>query len=228
MKDYFAALASRVLQPERSVQPRPRVPFASSSVSGSDLNDPFASTEREVEPRTQRAAMSERAAVTDAGKDDAEASSDGPSKNGRLRQTPRGSSRRQRSMRNESDAEQHDPISFFEHPSVVAPRASRQTGAKRGSIESAPSMSGAVHREMSEKPISKVVPGQRRANDAVMQTSSSVAPSSPDRVIRIHIGRVDVRAIQSSPAQTQTRPDAQRRALMTLEEYVRQRGGERS
>jgi hypothetical protein len=51
-------------------------------------------------------------------------------------------------------------------------------------------------------------------------------PSEP--IVRIHIGRVDVRAVTSGAPSQPPRREAKAAGLMTLDEYVKQRDGGRS
>ena len=229
MTDYFAALASRVLQPERSLQPRPRQPFESPNVSAIDVTDPFADTENlHAGPRTRhKSVASARAAISDGDVLDPGSSPVVSLADDAPKQPRHRSSLQQPPTRNAPETGRPDSIAFFVHPSVVAPPTSSQPGARRGSLESGPSTSG-VARAPKAAPTRTGALGGRGANDRLMRNSSSAEPASAEPVIRIHIGRVDVRAMQPPPAHAPARPQGPRHDLMTLDAYVQQRHGERS
>lgn len=225
MKDYFASLASRVLQAERSIQPRPRVPFESTSRAAVDVNESFSDVrQRESTLPTTPKAASSRKPSGDVERFDERLPHAEPAVGNRPRPTAHRASSRQDSAHNEART-RPDNISFFVHPSVVERPAARDSNARRGSLQSEPQAAGAVHtQKAAPRPTS--VPGARLGSDAAVRTTTPDSPAA-DPVIRIHIGRVDVRAVQAPPAQTPARGRDARRDLMTLDAYVRQRRGER-
>jgi hypothetical protein len=88
-----------------------------------------------------------------------------------------------------------------------------------------------------ETPTEPVIAGARRTEMRTEQRARPVEPrpvakdeepSDDEPVIRIHIGRIDVRAIQEGPPAPAAAPARPQPKRLTLEEYARERGrGER-
>lgn len=219
MRDYFAALASRVLQPDRSVQPRPRVPFEGAPSAAADLPDPFEPRESDgVEPIATRRTARRGIAAAAEGRPSLERDDAGEP-----------DSRSNQAARREPTAEvpapeRPDPVAFFVHPTIAPPAPVLTEAGRRGPHKTPQTENPAAG---PARRSARTVDLRRRA-DAVKVTGMPSAAAGADPVIRIHIGRVEVRAMQSPPASPPVRSEEQKRGLMTLDDYVRQRGGERS
>jgi hypothetical protein len=223
MSDYFAALALRTLRPELGVQPRRRSPFEDGARRAPDeafvANDEpvaYAARPNDVSERNERALRSKRR-ITAA----VDSSVDEP-----LVQPPV----TVRKTRSRGVDPGDEVIAVPATPSEVR-AAEPMTIAKTERIErdSQPLIRRA------ETPSDRRAPEPliRGANERSAKTSQESAvrgqgaqPSEP--IVRIHIGRVDVRAVSSSAPSQALRREGKATGLMTLDEYVKQRDGGRS
>ncbi|HUR35907.1 MAG TPA: hypothetical protein VM032_19020 [Vicinamibacterales bacterium] len=224
MTDYFAALAVRTVQPERGVQPRRKTVFDPSiDVTREDrwsLGAPAGSppatrpSENPTSPpplvhnpplarRNVTSEFSDRAWPGDAGHTTAWPVPEGDA-------APIGTL-----------ADQHDPASFkpaahvdSSFGPIVAPAASTVAPAST---------------PRSRSPVApRLTPlfTQREGTPAVRHNTEGGAAGEA-RTVRIHIGRVDVRAVLETPAPAPPAREA-RRGLMSLDDYAQQRKGDRS
>src|SRR4029077_18091272 len=60
MKDYFEALAARIIQPERGVQPRPRAPFEDAGALAPGASDGSSAPVSPARIRSRAASLAER------------------------------------------------------------------------------------------------------------------------------------------------------------------------
>jgi hypothetical protein len=217
MGDYFAALAARALQPEKGVQPRPRVLFeeglpavaavlpAATAAAGRPADAPADSDTATRQPGRARAVGN-------------------TAEPGTVELSPvRGRSHRRQGPQPATDDDAEAKIAT-PHEAVraaVTPPAAlelRDPGAPRSTTRRAvtgpaPDPAPALTRPRSIDRIDVVArrAGQRgEARPADMPT------------IRIHIGRVDVRAVAAAAPKEPARRDA-KGPLMTLEDYLKRR-----
>jgi hypothetical protein len=218
--DYFGSLVSRVLQPELGVQPRRRVPFEAAVPARLD------SPNREAEPVSSPGER--RAAPADA--DRAVASQDRrrgrPERSGELAidASPAGGrAPRARRPIDEPGVGDTAGVTVGPHPAIrdvgSAPFAAKRDPRTSQSTPDRPQPARIANAAAPAPIVPARVHSVRGAATAHRDTPDS------DSVIRIHIGRVDVRAVTSAPAAHQPKPRDGNRGLMTLEEYVQKRGG---
>lgn len=215
MSDYFAALAARTLQPELGVQPRRRVRWEEASPA-LDLAEelprraiaaqagPPASPEADDRRRSMRALDAEPVVVDD-------------------ETTPR--ARRPRPLTRIEDHDDAGVLTFVTlppaavkgrgpaqpvQPLVVQPPLGPPSVATRSGVDGRP-------RADSQPRAGEQVHGGP-ARISVRQRAR--AASEP--AIRIHIGRVDVRAVTGPPPGPPS-PRESTRPLMSLDEYVQKR-----
>lgn len=208
----------RTLEPERGVQPRRRVPFEAigqtpldapeSPIHPAETRPPRASDSvrdsKEVSPPRTMRKQHEEVAV-----DDATVTSSG-------RSVQVASPARARV--NDSDA-----ISTVPHPTVRAANPERPPAAQPNDARERTSSP----RRAPGAEVVPVVTSRRTDVPRVRAQTPQANESASEPVIRIHIGRVDVRAVtQSTPAPAA--PRGPRRDLVTLDKYVQQRSGSQS
>ncbi|MEQ1907476.1 MAG: hypothetical protein ABMA15_01550 [Vicinamibacterales bacterium] len=219
MTDYFGALAMRTLEPERGVQPRRRAPFEPIDQTTADAPE---LTLHPAETRSSRAHQSTRASE-DVSKAPARhrvservPADDSPA-------TPPPTRGARAALQEQAHADDAAAISDVPHPSVRESVAVKPLGQQR--VEARP-----VSSQPLEKRDAAVVPVvvSRRAEGPGRDTQAPhTNDSANEPVIRIHIGRVDVRAVMQ-PAPAPTAPRGPRRDLVTLDGYVQQRSGGQS
>jgi hypothetical protein len=224
MRDYFAALALRTLRPEIGVQPRRRSPFEDAAPRGSDeafaARDEaiaYAARPNDVDERNERASRSRRPIT--AGMD---SSVDEP-----LVQRP---------------------VTFRKTPSRAVDRGDQAIAvpAAQSAVHVTEPMSVVKTEQIERDPHPLIRRAETRsddrrapesliprANERSVETSQESAtrvketqPSEP--IVRIHIGRVDVRAVTSAALSQPPRREGKATGLMTLDEYVKRRDGGRS
>jgi hypothetical protein len=213
MADYFAALAARTLRPELSVQPRQRVRWEEAS-----------EPEAAVFPSPQRQAAAERPIVLDAEPPRRVRGNAyelaGTTANERA-VLPTARRRGKRTAGAEHEEMTAATVSG-PHPTVRAIEPPMQVRFERVVTRShgAPGTSSASARE-------RVATATRASNidRAGPLSTRRVAPERPaEPAIRIHIGRVDVRAVTSVvPGSSPSASRDSKRALMSLDEYVQKR-----
>jgi len=214
MADYFAALAARTLRPELGVQPRPRVRWEESA-------EPMA----DAVPAEKRIADSARPSVSDEEpprrlrrKSMAQPK---PPESEPVEPRPRQQRGKRKGASDQEDA--NGAMASRPHPTVraleptiqvrfepVAARSSDAPGKSPVSGDRARTTAGAS--------------GIERARPLLTPPSARERESRSDPAIRIHIGRVDVRAVTATePASSPSASRDSKRALMSLDEYVQKR-----
>lgn len=212
MADYFAALAARTLRPELSVQPRQRVRWEESVEP--DVRSVPVSAQPLLESRRPSAFDTPEPSRTRA-----QSPAEPSEPPGAQIQSRSGRQARTRKVdRKHDEASEAIPMP---HPTVRDLEPVVQVRSERVVIrpDEAPVKSAA--RDRAATPASIV--GVERARPVATRASKSSRAAEP--VIRIHIGRVDVRAVTSA-GQSSSAPAAQRdarRALMSIDEYVQKR-----
>jgi hypothetical protein len=219
MSDYFGALVSRVLQPERSVQPRRRVPFEAVAPPTLDAPEPFGreSGQVRVEAGAPRSAAGDLASVM----------RDRTARRSPEDQVPAPTTRAARASQRAKAPDDVDaaPVVLARLPTLAERRIVGEPPARataNAKQQPAPTVGARRHAPVSG-PSPDAVDARQRVEPTRGTTARGAAATS-DPVIRIHIGRVDVRAVTTSVPAAPTRSRDPRRGLMTLEEYVR-RGG---
>jgi hypothetical protein len=122
-------------------------------------------------------------------------------------------------------------------PDVRSQHPVRTTPTEPRSVETMPRTRAKESGRNAETPTEPVIASERRAETRAERPARPVTPrpapkdeesSNDEPVIRIHIGRIDVRAIQEGPPNTAATPTRPQPKRLTLEEYARERGrGER-
>ena len=224
MRDYFAALALRTLRPEIGVQPRRRSPFEDAVPRGADeafaANDEaiaYAARPNDVNERNERAPRSRRRITAEV-----DSSVDGP-----LVQLPV-TFRKTRSRA----VDRGDEVIAVPAAQSAVRVAEPMPIVRTEHIErdSHSEIRRADNRSDNRRELEPLI---RRANERSAETSQESAtrvkeaqPSEP--IVRIHIGRVDVRAVTSGALSQPPRREGKAAGLMTLDDYVKQRDGGRS
>jgi hypothetical protein len=223
MSDYFAALAVRTLQPELAVQPRRRTPYEDSP-GGFDSSDELHPVERAVAMPPLEAGTQVRRRTT-------------PKDDTRTAAVTSGDRRAvSRRVHNDGPQQRHAGGGqnrtrvVAAHPTARIPEEARLPAARRMEANPGPP----VH------PVAVSAVGDRRAStplgrggDDRPASSRTPAVARAERtaarepIVRIHIGRVDVRAVTNATP-SQRAPRDRKTGLMTLDEYMRRRDGSRS
>jgi hypothetical protein len=228
MKDYFDALAARIIQPERGVQPRPRAPFEDggalapgASEGSSAPMSPARTRSRAASPAEHHYDSHTRAQRAETAGDELRAAHASARGNPRRRalESPLESGNTGREQPSEAGhtARIHDAVRIETSTSPAVDRrpVSSSERTARGTGLIAP---GSIAPRI-------VAP---RATAVAAHPPPRVAGASDDApTVRIHIGRVDVRAIAPAAAPHAPARDT-RRGIITLDEYVQQRGGAKS
>jgi hypothetical protein len=223
MSDYFAALALRTLRPELGVQPRRRSPFEDAVPLGSDeafaANDEaiaYAAQQSRVNERNERPPRATRR-ITAA----ADSSVDEP-----LVQAPV-TFRKTRSRAVDLGDEvialsaAHSAVRVAEPMTIV--RTERIERDPHPLIRRA---EGSDDRRAPEPLIPRA---SERSAETSQASAARVKEAQPsEAIVRIHIGRVDVRAVTSGAPSQPPRREGKATGLMTLDDYVKQRDGGRS
>jgi hypothetical protein len=224
MRDYFAALALRTLRPEIGVQPRRRSPFEDGVPRGTDeafaANDEaiaYAARSNDVNERNERVSRSRRRITAEV-----DSSLDEP-----LVQPP--VTFRKTPSRAVDRGEQVIAVPAAQS-AVHVTEPTTIVRAEQIERDSRPPTRRAETRSDDRRGLESLIP---RANERSAETSQESAtrvkgaqPSEP--IVRIHIGRVDVRAVTSGALSQPPRREGKATGLMTLDEYVKQRDGGRS
>ena len=221
MADYFAALAARTLRPEPSVQPRQRVPW---EVVAEPVADAFPASEKRIVDGA-RPSVPDEGEPPRRSRRKSTAESSPPESEPVARRPGRGRGRRKRAS---DQADTHAAAASTPHPTVralepavqvrferVAARPGDPPGKRPGV---ATERTGAAARAS----------GIERARPLPTRLSARERESTAEPAIRIHITRVDVRAVTTAaPGSSPPASRAGQRALMSLDEYVqkRDRGG---
>jgi hypothetical protein len=217
MADYFAALAARTLRPELSVQPRQRVrweetaePMAdalgAAERRSADRARPSASDEGEPPRRLRRPSIAETS--------QAESES--------LEARP-GQQRSKRGAAGDHD-DANAATASTPHPTVRTVEPTVQVRLERAAARPGEATSKSPAIAGDRTAATTRASGIERARPLPARLSARERESRPEASIRIHIGRVDVRAVTTAPSGSS--PSASRdskRALMSLDEYVQKR-----
>lgn len=224
MSDYFAALALRTLRPELGVQPRRRSPFEDAVPLASD--EAFAANDEAIAYAAQPSRGNERNERPPRAKRRITAAADS-SVDEPLVQVPvtfRNTRSRAVDLGEEVIAlsAAHSAVRVAEPMTIVR--------TERIERDPHPLIRRAEARSDDRRAPEPLIP---RANERSAETSQASAarvkeaqPSEP--IVRIHIGRVDVRAVTSGAPSQPPRREGKATGLMTLDEYVKQRDGGRS
>ena len=218
MADYFAALAARTLRPELSVQPRQRVrweevaepiadAFRRTERSAADGARPSVPNEGEAPRRSRKSIAAPRALESEP-----------------FEERPRQQRGRRKGAGDEERAT--GATASTPHPTVRAPEPMIQVrfepaAARAGDAGKSPVASDRARTTARAGVI-------ERARPLPTRLSARERESAADPAIRIHIGRVDVRAVTAAvPGSSPPASRDNKRALMSLDEYVqkRDRGG---
>jgi hypothetical protein len=222
MSDYFAALAVRTLQPEQAVQPRPRTPYEDSP-GAFDSSDEVQPVEGAVVMRPLEAETQGRRRTTP--KDDTRTTAVTSGDRGATSRRVHNGDPQQRQA-----GGQNPTTVVVAYRTVRAPEESRPPVARRMETNPGPLV----------QPVAASAIGDRRASTPIGRrgddrTTSSRTPAviraertaAPEPIVRIHIGRVDVRAVTNVAASRPATRD-RKTGLMTLDEYVKRRDGSTS
>jgi hypothetical protein len=224
MGDYFAALALRTLRPELGVQPRRRSPFedavprTSDEAFAADVEAvAYAARPNDVDERNARAPRS-KGRITAA----VDSSVDEPLVQPQV--TVSKTRSRPVDLGDEviavpafhSDVRAAEPMTIGKTERIERdPHPLIRRAEIRSDDRRAPEpLIGHVNERSGEASQKSAVRGQ------------GAQPSEP--IVRIHIGRVDVRAVTSGAPSQPPRREGTATGLMTLDEYVKQRDGGRS
>lgn len=219
MTDYFGALAMRTLEPERGVQPRRRAafePIDQTTAAAPEFTLQSAQTRSSTAPQLIR---------------DSENVSKAPGKH-RLNEsvpaddsaaTPRGTRDTRAASQVGTRVNDTAGISDVPHPTVRDSSTVKPQAAPR--VEARPESS--QPRETRDAAVVPVVVSRRPAGTGRDAQAPRASEAENEPVIRIHIGRVDVRAVMQ-PAPAPATPRVPRRDLVTLDGYVQQRSGGQS
>lgn len=244
MSDYFAALATRALQAD-ALRPRPRTRFEPAPV-GTSAGPGADATDRGVET----GAVNERraAASLDEGTTSSIARLEHSARAleaAATRTRAAGRARRRTPAVDSPNIVSGDPVGrdphrlAEAHPTIRIGIESEHAQGERADVASVAEPTRLLRtdtpgsdRMSPPAPPPRAVRTQSRIVRSRAHTESESKPSALDTsepTIRIHIGRVDVRAIVSPSAEASRRPAEPRpAALMTLDEYVQQRRGTRA
>lgn len=217
MADYFAALAARTLRPELSVQPRQRVRWEEAA---EPIADAFRVTEKRI-------ADGERPGGSDEGE---------PPRRSHRKSTAEDTApetdqalprpRQQRGKR-KGGGDQDDTnagTASTPHPTVRALEPTVQLRFERVAARpgDAPGKSPVVASDRAGT--TARASSRERARPVPTHDSARERASTAEPAIRIHIGRVDVRAVTTAaPGSSPSASRDSKRALMSLDEYVQKR-----
>jgi hypothetical protein len=224
MRDYFAALALRTLRPEIGVQPRRRSPFEDGVPRGSDeafaANDEaiaYAARPNDVNEGNERASRSRRriTAEVDTSVDEPVVQPPVTLKKTRSRAVDRGdeviavpAAQSAGRVAEPTTIVRTEHIERDSHPLIR--RAETRSDARRA-------------------PESLISHANERSAETSPESATRIKEAQPSEpTVRIHIGRVDVRAVTSTALSQPPRREGKATGLMTLDEYVKQRDGGRS
>lgn len=217
MADYFAALAARTLRPELSVQPRQRVRWEEAA---EPIGDALRATEKKIAEDARPGVLDEGEAPPRLRRKST-AEDTAPETEQAL---PR--PRQQRGRR--QGAGDHEDTSgataSTPHPTVRALEPTVQVRVERVAARpgDAPGKSPAVASDRAGT--TARASSSERARPLPTHVSARERESTAEPAIRIHIGRVDVRAVTTAAAGSSPSASRERkRALMSLDEYVHKR-----
>ncbi len=216
MGDYFAALAERALRPEIGLQPRQRVrweevpePMAERSPAAEEIYTDGARTSLSHGSEPPR--RSRRKSAAEASPPESEPAAPRP---------------RQEHGRRKGAGDRNDTIAATSpppHPTVravepvVQVRFERVAAPPGDAAGKGPAVAGG-RRAAAARSI-----GIEPARPATRLPARERESAAPEPTIRIHIGRVDVRAVTTAASGSPPVPRDRRRALMSLEDYVQKR-----
>jgi len=217
MADYFAALAARTLRPELSVQPRQRVRWEEVV---DPLPDALSATEKKI-------AYGAGPGVSDGGEPSYRSrhtsiAEDTPAESKQALPRPRQERGKRTGAGDQEDAKAKTVST--PHPTVRALQPTVQVRFEPVAARSgdAPGKSPAVAGEPART--NPRGSGIERAHPLTTRVSTRERESTAEPAIRIHIGRVDVRAVTAAvPGSSPAAPRDSKRGLMSLDEYVQKR-----
>ena len=219
MTDYFGALAMRTLEPELGVQPRRRAPFETIGHATTDATEvTIDSIDTSSTRASQLARNSEDVSKRPATRrrDERAPAVESPVTLQHSRETRATSQVRARG----DDAA---AISEVPHPTVRELIPVKSQGTHAADARAATSHP----RETRDATVAPVVMSRRAERPGRDSQVPHASETTNEPVIRIHIGRVDVRAV-TQPAPTPAAPRGTRHDFVTLESYVQQRSGGQS
>jgi hypothetical protein len=216
MADYFAALAARTLRPEASVQPRRRVFWEEAA---EPMAVPFPATKKKI-------ADGARPNVSDEGKPPRRSRRTSTAEPSPPESEPvaRRPGQKRGKRKGASDQEDTHAMASTPHPTVRALEPTvkvrfERVAAGRGD---APGKRPVVASERAEA--TARASDIERAHRLPTRLSARERESTAEPAIRIHIGRVDVRAVTTAvPGSPPPASRGHTRALMSLDEYVQKR-----
>jgi hypothetical protein len=217
MADYFAALAARTLRPELSVQPRQRVRWEEAA-------DPLADA---LSATVKKIAHSTRPSVSDEGEPNRRsgrksAAEDTPADSEQSLPQPRHERRKRKGAGDHEDT--NAATASTPHPTVRAVEPAVQVRLERVAARpgNAPGKSPTVAGEHAGA--TARASGIEHTRLVPTRLSTRERESTAEPAIRIHIGRVDVRAVTTAvPGSSPPASRDSKRALMSLDEYVQKR-----
>jgi hypothetical protein len=216
MADYFAALAARTLRPELSVQPRQRVRWEEAA---DPLADALSATEKRIADSTGPSVSPEGEPPRRSRRKSA--AEDTPADSEQSLPRPRKDRGKRKGAGDQEDT--NGATASTPHPTVRAVEPMVQVRFDRVAARSdPPSKSPAVARAPAGA--TARASGIERARPLPTRLSSRERESTTEPAIRIHIGRVDVRAVTAAvPGSSPSASRDGKRALMSLDEYVQKR-----
>ena len=219
MRDYFALLAARTVQPELAVQPRRRVrwedaPEPRADGFGRAERDAGRDSTRQIDPvERDHPRRPIRRLHDDASSPESESGTPGSRR--RRSSPPRATGDRTRIAESAVSAPRSAAPAAMRTAQIRPERVEADTGPLRPSTS----------REKTDGRASDAIAARKAERALHVPARIPVrgrGPEASEPVVRIHIGRVDVRAVTAaSPAPSA--PRAGKRALMSLDEYVQKR-----
>jgi hypothetical protein len=216
MRDYFAALAVRTLRPELGVQPRHRVRWE--EVPEPPVEAFVAMAHDAAAARSQQPVQAEPAPRSNRQGPETDAP-------GSERVAPR-SRRRQSERHPVPDHDESGTAAIAPAPRKAARAEDPAIPVRAERLKTGHGQPPAIKsHEFGESRASATAGSRRIAR--VTQTPARLStrdrdPSTSEPAIRIHIGRIDVRAVTTA-APARSAPRERTRALMSLDEYVQKR-----
>jgi hypothetical protein len=216
MTDYFAALAARTLRPELSVQPPHRVLWEAAAEPTAEV---FRAAEKRIADDGARPTVSDEGEPARRSRRKSTAEPSRPESEAVARRRGQESGKRKGASDHEHPATAPPP-----HPTVRALEQTMQVRFERVAARPDDARGKRPPPASERAEVTTRASGIERARPLPARVSTRERESTTEPDIRIHIGRVDVRAVTtpvpgSSPPASRNRE----RALMSLDEYVHKR-----
>jgi hypothetical protein len=217
MADYFAALAERTLRPEPSVQPRQRVPW---EVVAEPVSDVLPATETRIADGAPPSVWDEgepprrsrRKLATESNPRESEPVE---------RRLGRERGRRKRAS---DRADLHAAAASTPHPTVRAVEPTVQVRFERVAARPGDPPGNRPGIASERAGAAARTSGVERARPLSTRLSARERESTAEPAIRIHINRVDVRAVTTAaPGSSAPASRPGQHGLMSLDEYVQKR-----